>query len=118
MQRIGRRTSSFLLRQGDWTLIYHTGAPHQLFNLADDPNELRDLSATETERVRRMSRILREFCSPEEENLRASRLIVEQLAGDGPPVPASGPCRPGRAALKAAGTGPSGGAARPGRGLP
>ena len=80
MQRIGRRTSSFLLRQGDWTLIYHTGAPHQLFNLADDPNELRDLSATETERVRRMSRILREFCSPEEENLRASRLIVEQLA--------------------------------------
>ncbi|MGQ9809054.1 MAG: sulfatase-like hydrolase/transferase [Armatimonadota bacterium] len=76
----GRRTSSFMLRQGDWKLIYHTGAPHQLFNVADDPNELLDLAAREPVRLRRMCAELRSFCSPEEENLRASRFVQQQLA--------------------------------------
>ncbi len=76
----GRRTSSFLLRQGDWKLIYHIGAPHELFNLTDDPNELRDLASSEPARVRRMREVLRSFCLPEEENLRASRTVREQLA--------------------------------------
>ena len=69
-----------MLRQGDWKLIYHTGAPHQLFNVADDPNELLDLAAREPVRLRRMCAELRSFCSPEEENLRASRFVQEQLA--------------------------------------
>ena len=31
-----------MVRQGDWKLIYYHGQPSQLFNLAEDPDELSD----------------------------------------------------------------------------
>ena len=34
------RASAYLVRQGNWKLIYNADAPHQLFNLESDPNEL------------------------------------------------------------------------------
>jgi choline-sulfatase len=34
-----------MLRRGDWKLIYYHGYRPQLFNLAEDPDELRDLGA-------------------------------------------------------------------------
>ena len=32
-----------MVREGDWKLIYYRGMPSQLFNLADDPDEMNDL---------------------------------------------------------------------------
>ena len=37
------KNASFMIREGDWKLIYHVGMPAQLFNLKDDPDETRDL---------------------------------------------------------------------------
>ncbi len=34
-----------MIRHGPWKLNYYHGHPPQLFNLADDPDELRDLAA-------------------------------------------------------------------------
>lgn len=38
----GAVTGAFMLRQGDWKLIHYQGLRPQLFNLADDPDELHD----------------------------------------------------------------------------
>lgn len=40
---MGSLNSSFLIRVGDWKLIYHVDMPNQLFNLAQDPIEAHDL---------------------------------------------------------------------------
>jgi arylsulfatase A-like enzyme len=45
----GRRA----LRQGDWKLV-HLGERWQLFNLADDPGETRDLASREPERTKQL----------------------------------------------------------------
>jgi arylsulfatase A-like enzyme len=41
------------IRQGDWKLVWQTLLPSrtELFNLADDPNETRDLSADHPQKV-------------------------------------------------------------------
>lgn len=39
----GAETGAFMIRQGDWKLIYYVGMAPQLFNLRDDPQELVDL---------------------------------------------------------------------------
>lgn len=36
-----------MVRFGDWKLVYHHGMPLQLFNLADDPDEVNDLADIE-----------------------------------------------------------------------
>ena len=41
----GNYTGSFLIRKGDWKYIYFTGDDSLLFNLKDDPGELRNLAA-------------------------------------------------------------------------
>jgi arylsulfatase K len=51
-------TISHMLRQGDYKLIVYEGYPTRLFNLADDPGELRDLVDTEPERVAEMEALL------------------------------------------------------------
>ena len=40
----GAETGAYMLRQGDWKLIYYVGMAPQLFNLASDPEELQDLA--------------------------------------------------------------------------
>lgn len=69
----GSKTGSFMLRDGSLKLIYHVGMPSQLFDLSDDPNELRDLAtdASGVETVRRLEAILRTFCDPEGIDARA-----------------------------------------------
>ena len=42
----GSRRGAFMLRDGPHKLIYHVDAPRQLFDLAADPDESRDLAAT------------------------------------------------------------------------
>ena len=52
-------TGTFMLRRGDWKYIVYVGQRPQLFNLADDPNELADRAATEPKVVTDMDRVLR-----------------------------------------------------------
>ncbi|MDB5880470.1 MAG: sulfatase [Ramlibacter sp.] len=40
----GAATGAFMLRRGNWKLIHYEGLAPQLFNLADDPEELHDLA--------------------------------------------------------------------------
>ncbi len=76
----GTRASSFLVRRGDTKLIYHVDAPLQLFNLADDPEELRNLADSKPDLLQDLARELHKFCDPERENKRAEEMIGKELA--------------------------------------
>jgi choline-sulfatase len=76
----GTRAGAYMVRQGDWKLIYYMDAPHQLFNLADDPAELHNVAPEQPERVAALEAALRQICSPEEEDRRAFRFQERQLA--------------------------------------
>lgn len=69
----GSKSASLAVRRGDWKLAYHVGFPSQLFNLADDPDETRDLAAVAgmAERLALMEAELRKLCDPEEVDRRA-----------------------------------------------
>jgi choline-sulfatase len=64
---LGSRTGSFMLRDGSDKLIYHVGMAPQLFDLANDPDEMRDLVAEGSGHVRatELERRLRSIVSPE-----------------------------------------------------
>ena len=68
----GTRAGSYMIRKAEWKLIYHTGAEHQLFNLAEDPDELENRIATAPEKALELEWELREVCFPEEEDRRAT----------------------------------------------
>ena len=44
----GALAAEFMLRKGKWKYIYYPGYAPMLFNLEEDPNELRDLAGDET----------------------------------------------------------------------
>jgi choline-sulfatase len=69
----GSRNASFMLRAGTEKLVYHVGAPPQLFDLAHDPDERRDLADTPEGRFRAatLEPQLRAFCDPEAVDCRA-----------------------------------------------
>ncbi len=67
----GTRSGAFMVRRGPWKLLYNLAAPHQLFNLEEDPHELRNRTASEPAVLTDLERELRRFCSPEQENRRA-----------------------------------------------
>lgn len=75
----GASESAFLIRKGDWKLIYHINAPHQLFNLAADPDELENLYEREPKVARKLGNDLRSVCDPEKENQRARAFVAEQV---------------------------------------
>lgn len=76
----GKRASHYMIRKDNWKLIYYIDAPHQLFDLEKDPNELVNLAGTYPDKFRELEKYLREICSPERENARAERMIRAQLA--------------------------------------
>lgn len=76
----GTRGSSFMVRRGEWKLIYHVGAPPQLFDLASDPEELHNVHDACQVPAAELEAALREFCSPEVEHSRAEAFIEAQLA--------------------------------------
>lgn len=65
------RSGAFMIRKGSWKLIYCMEGPHQLFNLAKDPQELDNLFAKESEKAAELESELRRICSPEEEDQKA-----------------------------------------------
>ena len=76
----GTRGSGYLIRQGDWKLQYCTRAPHQLFNLAEDPHELRNVAMSNVSKRNELIDALRAICEPEAEEVRAGAYIQQQLA--------------------------------------
>ena len=72
--RPARARGAFMLRDGPDKLIYHVGAPPQLFDLAADPDESRDLAATAATAACVADRLeprLRAICDPEAVDARA-----------------------------------------------
>jgi choline-sulfatase len=69
----GSRNASFMLRIGPEKLVYHVGAPPQLFDLVGDPDEQRDLAETPEGKPRAaaLETKLREFCDPDTVDRRA-----------------------------------------------
>lgn len=76
----GTRASSYLIRKGDWKLHYCVAASHQLFNLAEDPEELHNQASAHPEKLSELEEELRSICNPIVENQRAEDYIQFQLA--------------------------------------
>lgn len=76
----GTRSGAYMIRRGDWKLIYVMEGPHQLFNLAHDPEELENLVDRRPEVLSALEAELRAICDPEEENRRAHAFQDRQLA--------------------------------------
>jgi choline-sulfatase len=67
----GTRAGAFMIRKGNWKLIYNLAAPHQLFDLSLDPNELTNVYSQNPAKAAELEAELRNICSPETENTRA-----------------------------------------------
>jgi len=76
----GTRAGGYMVRQGNWKLLYYSQAPNQLFNLETDPYELDNLYDTETEKAKSLEGLLRDICDPEREEQRAAEFIERQTA--------------------------------------
>lgn len=66
-------TTMFMLRKGDWKYIAYPGYRPQLFNLAEDPDEVRDQTRRRSEVAERMDRELRDIVDYEEVHRRVLR---------------------------------------------
>lgn len=76
----GARASSYLIRKGDWKLLYCCEAPHQLFDLKNDPDELENQFGKQPQKAAELEAELRKICDPDAENQRAGGYIKKQLA--------------------------------------
>ena len=79
----GTRASAFLIRQGRWKLLHNCGAPHQLFDLDADPDELTNVAERRADVFRRLEKELRRICDPEAENRRADEYADRQMRAIG-----------------------------------
>lgn len=83
----GSKTGGFMVRKGHWKLIYYVGHAPQLFNLAEDPREIKDLSGmdeTVTIQAELISE-LRRIVDPEAADAAAfsdQARRIEQLGGE------------------------------------
>lgn len=76
----GTRSGAYMIRKGNWKLIFYMEAPNQLFNLESDPDELHNVYLLHSEKVRELEQELRNICSPETENERAHEFQESQLS--------------------------------------
>jgi choline-sulfatase len=79
------RNASFMVRGGPWKYVHHVGFPPQLFDLADDPQERRDVGQDDAHaRVRRdLDARLREIVDPDEADRECKADAVVKLAAAG-----------------------------------
>lgn len=88
---MGSPCAGFLVRQGDWKLHWFPwGYPPELFNLAEDPDELHDLARdfAHIDKRKELEGLLRSFCDPEAVDLQAKADKDALVARFGGPVAA------------------------------
>lgn len=61
----GPRAGGFMIRRGDWKLLYNIDAEHQLFDLREDPEELDNRWPHRPDVAAALERELRQVCDPE-----------------------------------------------------
>lgn len=76
----GAPGSSYMVRQGDWKYIHYIDAEPQLFNLAEDPEELRNLATEDPAKCAELLCVLKRICDPRAEHCKAEAFIEAQLA--------------------------------------
>lgn len=79
----GARSSSYMIRQGKWKYIHHVNAPHQLFDLKNDPSELHNVYDMRPEIGEMLEGYVYQICDPDQENERTEQFIEAQLAAVG-----------------------------------
>ena len=79
----GVRGSAYMIRQEEWKLIWCAEAPHLLFNLAEDPEELNNLAENAPDKLHDLEECLRNICDPVLENKRTDVFIEQQLKATG-----------------------------------
>jgi choline-sulfatase len=82
----GSKSGAFAIREGQMKLIYHVGMPAELFDLAADPHETRNLAddPAHAADLTRLEAKLRAICDPETVDSRAKsdqRAMVERFGG-------------------------------------
>lgn len=82
----GSNTAAFMVRRGRWKYHHYVGHRPELFDLATDPEEVRDLAGdpAHAEVVREMEAQLHRICDPEAVDARAKadqRAMIERLGG-------------------------------------
>ena len=83
---VGAVTGAFMLRQGNWKYVHYVGLPPELFDLANDPEEMKDLGQdpAQADRISAFERALRDMLDPEavDASAKASqRALVEKHGG-------------------------------------
>ncbi len=76
----GTRSGSFMIRKGQWKLMHHLAAPHQLFNLECDPHELNNRYESDPEIALRLEAELRLLCDPKQDGTRIDAFRDAQRA--------------------------------------
>lgn len=76
----GTRSGAYMIRRGDWKLIWPMEAPPLLFHLGEDPEELENLAAARPDVMEQLALELRCVCDPALENRRAHAFERAQLA--------------------------------------
>lgn len=84
---LNSENGSFLLTDNRYKLIYHAHLAPQLFDLAEDPDETRDLSSDPNykEPLDRMIGALRDICDPEAVDAHAKadqKALIERFGGE------------------------------------
>jgi len=72
-------TTMFMLRRGEWKFVAYPGFEPQLFNLAEDPKEIRNLSRATSDVAGRMDRELRAIVDYEKVHQRCMRYNRESF---------------------------------------
>ena len=72
---VGSESAGFMVRKGRWKLDYYVGLPPELFDLDNDPEEIRNLADEPafTAILSEMTGLLRTFCDPEQTDALAKR---------------------------------------------
>ncbi|MDJ0627105.1 MAG: sulfatase-like hydrolase/transferase [Rhodobacter sp.] len=79
----GSTTGAFMVRWDRWKLVHYQGFPPQLFDLAEDPHELRDIASDRPPVCAEGMERLRAICDPAEVNARCFADQAERIAALG-----------------------------------